>query len=82
MTSKKVFGDKMTMILDNAPYHHGYDRDAKVPETNNKYNTGRLRKHGAPRIIVKRGDPGGRGGKEECEFNFEVPPQGGGVNIK
>lgn len=34
----------MILVLDNAPYHHGYDKKVENPTTNSKvYNTGLLR---------------------------------------
>lgn len=35
---------KMIYVLDNASYHHGYDPEVEVPETNSeKYNVDLLR---------------------------------------
>ncbi|CAM9566934.1 unnamed protein product [Sphacelaria rigidula] len=36
--SKKVFGGdkKMILVLDNVSYHHGFDQEVKVPESNSK----------------------------------------------
>lgn len=75
---RKVFGDKkMILILDNASYHHGYDCEVKVPETNSKkFNTELLRKHGCSHITVKRNVADGRGGQKEVNANVEVPPIG------
>ena len=45
---KKLFGNKkMILVLDNASYHHGFDEEVRVPETNSKkYNVELLRNLG------------------------------------
>ncbi|CAM9886349.1 unnamed protein product, partial [Hapterophycus canaliculatus] len=44
---------KMILVLDNASYHHGFDAEVKVPETNTKkHNVELLRKYGAGREEV------------------------------
>lgn len=67
-------GTKMILVLDNASYHHGFDADVKVPETNSKrYNVELLRKFGARSIKVKRAADNGK----VVEHNFEVPTDEG-----
>lgn len=75
---RAVFGDKkMILVLDNAPYHHGYDPEVRVPESNSKkYNTDLLRKYGAKKITVKRMVHSGDGRTREVDLRFEVPPEG------
>lgn len=75
---KKLFGDKkVILMLDNAWYHHGYDHDVKVPETNSKnFDTEVLRKHGYTHITLKRSVDDGRGGKNKIDVNVQVLPIG------
>lgn len=47
----KYGGKKMILVLDNAPYHHGYDKTVKNPSTNTKLlNTELLRKYGVKKV--------------------------------
>lgn len=75
---KAIFGEKkMILVLDNASYHHGYDAEVGVPETNTKmHNTALLRKYKAKKITVQREEPDGAGGKRVVNHNFEVPKAG------
>ncbi|CAN0419128.1 unnamed protein product [Ectocarpus fasciculatus] len=67
-------GKKMILVLDNASYHHGFDAEVKVPETNTKkHNVDLLRKFGAKSIRVKRKE----GEQGFVEHNFEVPSEPG-----
>ena len=74
---KKLFGhEKMILVLDNASYHHGFDEEVGVPETNSKkYNVKLLRKFGAKSITVKRKQTAPNVGV--AEFHFEVPQEAG-----
>ena len=73
---KKLFGDKkMILVLDNASYHHGFDEEVGVPETNSKYNVELLRKFGAKSITVRRKQTALNVGV--AEFHFEVPQDAG-----
>ncbi|CAM9519091.1 unnamed protein product, partial [Sphacelaria rigidula] len=57
---------KMFLVLDNAPYHHCFDEELKVPETNSKkYNVGLLRKYGCKSFKVMRES---EDGVVECRF--------------
>ena len=71
---KAEFKDKkMILVLDNASYHHGFDEEVKVPETNTKkHNVELLRRLGARSIKVKRATNG-----RVVEHNFEVPSEPG-----
>lgn len=63
---------KMFLVLDNASYHHCFDKELKVPETNSKkYNVELLRKYGCKSFKVTRESEGGA-----VECNFEVPAEG------
>lgn len=63
---------KMFLVLDNASYHHCFDEELKVPETNSKkYNVELLRKYGCTSFKVTRESEG-----KAAEYNFEVPAQG------
>ena len=64
----------MVIVLDNASYHHGFDSEVGVPESNTKaHNTVLLRKYGAEKITVQREESDGKGGKKVVTGNFEVP---------
>ena len=71
---KAEFKDKkMILVLDNASYHHGFDEEVKVPETNTKkHNVELLRRLGVRSIKVKRATNG-----RVVEHNFEVPSEPG-----
>ena len=59
---------KMILVLDNASYHHGYDEEVKVPETNTKVaNTALLQKYKVGSIKVTR---------QGTTRNIEVPDPG------
>ena len=75
---KAAFRDKkMILVLDNASYHHGFDSEVGVPESNTKvHNTVLLRKYGAEKITVQREESDGKGGKKVVTHNFEVPESG------
>ncbi|CAN0476883.1 unnamed protein product, partial [Ectocarpus sp. 8 AP-2014] len=48
-------GKQIILVLDNASYHHGFDAEVKVPETNTKkHNVDLLRKFGAKSIRVEQ----------------------------
>ncbi|CAM9976181.1 unnamed protein product [Ectocarpus sp. 8 AP-2014] len=67
-------GKQMILVLDNASYHHGFDAEVKVPETNTKkHNVDLLRKFGAKSIRVERNE----GEQGVVEYNFEVPTEPG-----
>ncbi|CAB1108106.1 unnamed protein product [Ectocarpus sp. CCAP 1310/34] len=55
-------------------YHHGFDAEVKVPETNTKkHNVDLLRMFGAKSIRVRRKE----GEQGVVEYNFEVPTEPG-----
>ncbi|CAB1121123.1 unnamed protein product [Ectocarpus sp. CCAP 1310/34] len=67
-------GKRMILVLDNASYHHGFDAEVKVPETNTKkHNVDLLRMFGAKSIRVRRKE----GEQGVVEYNFEVPTEPG-----
>eukprot|EP00903_Cladosiphon_okamuranus_P015731 g14519.t1 len=66
-------GKKMILILDTASYHHGFDAEVKVPETNTKKCVELLRRYGVRSIKVKRA--GGNG--KVVQQRFEVPTDEG-----
>ncbi|CAB1106130.1 unnamed protein product [Ectocarpus sp. CCAP 1310/34] len=67
-------GKRIILILDNASYHHGFDAEVKVPESNTKkHNVDLLRMFGAQSIRVKRKE----GEQGVVEYNFEVPTEPG-----
>ena len=73
---RTVFGEhkKMILVLDNAAYHHEYNEEVKVPESNTKkYNTELLQKHGVQYIKVPRPREDGEGKSTTVWRNFEVP---------
>ena len=74
---KAAFGDKkMILVLDNASYHHGFDSEVGVPESNTEVqNTVLLRKYGAEKITVQREESDGKSGKKVVTHNFEVRPR-------
>ena len=77
---EKKFGKdkKKILILDNATYHHGYNEEVKVPESNSKtYNTSLLQNHGVKRIRVERAGDNCQGRSLITTHNFEVPEPGG-----
>lgn len=62
--------NEMILVLDNGSYHHGYDPEVGVPETNTKkHNTELLRKYKAGRITVQREERDGKGGKKVVVHN-------------
>lgn len=75
---RKRFGaQKMVLVLDNAPYHHGFDPEIKVPESNTKlYNTKLLQKYGVKFVSVPREVEDDRGNKTNIDVRIEVPPEG------
>lgn len=73
---KAIFGDEKTIpVLDNAPYHHGFDPEVGVPGSNDKkYNTQLLRMlriEITVRCEIKVSS--GKRGTREVEFSFELP---------
>ncbi|CAN0312171.1 unnamed protein product [Ectocarpus sp. 4 AP-2014] len=74
---KAKYGNKkMILVLDNASYHHGYDAEVGVPESNSKgYNTGLLRKYKRRKITVER-EVTSSAGVRSKKYTFQVPATG------
>lgn len=79
-TFKKMFreDERMILVLGNVTYHHGYNKEAEVPESDcKKYNTGLLGRHGLKRIRVERTSEDYQSRTATTAHNFDVPEVGG-----
>lgn len=75
---KKTFREdkKNILVLGTVTYHHGYHEEDKVPESDSKYNTGLLRRHGVKRIRAERTSGDCQSRTAITARNFDVPEVG------
>lgn len=67
----------VVLVLDLATYHHGYNEEFKVTESNSKmYNTRLLQRHGVKRIRVERESGDCQGRTVVTTHNSKVPEAG------
>lgn len=71
---REHFGQKMVLVLDNAPHHGGFNPEIRVPELNTELcNTKLLQEYGVKHYCVPLEAEDDRGKKTNIDFRIEIP---------
>lgn len=70
----------MVLVLDNAPHHHGFDPEIKVPGSNTSlYNTKLLQAYGVKHVSAPREVENDWGNMSNIDVGIQVPHDGSDV---